>query len=187
MKQRCKWVSNDPVYIDYHDCEWGRPIYSSRLLFELLCLEGMQAGLSWITVLKKRDNYRLLFDQFDPYKISNYSVEKLTELVVNPGIIRHRLKVEAIVINARQYLALQHSDVDFSEYLWGFVGGSPLVNCWQDAAQVPAATPESEAMSSGLKQLGFKFVGPTICYAFMQAAGMVNDHTRQCYLYHGAK
>tara|TARA_B100000508_G_C11447220_1_gene272028 strand:+ start:339 stop:899 length:561 start_codon:yes stop_codon:yes gene_type:complete len=181
-KNRCQWVNDDPLYIDYHDNEWGEPIYDKQRLFEFLILEGMQAGLSWITILKKRENYRQAFDDFDPHKIAKYSDKKIEKLLLNPGIIRNRLKVNAIVTNAKTYLAMEKEGIDFSTYLWNFVDGKPIVNQWKKHADVPCNNAISDAMSKDLKQRGFKFVGSTICYAFMQAVGMVNDHTQQCYL-----
>jgi len=183
MKKRCKWAGEDPIYIDYHDNEWGRPIYDDRLLFEFLILEGAQAGLSWITVLKKRDNYRRAFDQFDPEKIAKYPDRKIQTLLADPGIIRNRLKVNAAVVNAQSYLKVLKEFDSFADYLWGFVGGKPIKNRWKTSSEVPATTDISDLMSKDLKQRGFKFVGSTICYAFMQAAGMVNDHTTDCFCY----
>jgi DNA-3-methyladenine glycosylase I len=184
-KQRCHWVTAAPIYIDYHDKEWGKPIYSGQLLFEFLCLEGMQAGLSWVTILKKRDNYRDLFDHFNADKIAQYSAHKVDTLLENKGIIRNRLKVEAIINNAKCYIRFKHKKLSFCDFLWSFVAGETRQNHWCDASQVPATTVESEAMSCALKKCGFKFVGPTICYAFMQAVGMVNDHTQDCFLFPG--
>lgn len=180
--KRCGWVSDDPLYIEYHDHEWGRPIYESQKLFEFLILEGAQAGLSWITVLKKRENYRKCFDHFDPKKIARYSEKKIEKLLQNPGIIRNRLKVNAVVTNAKLYLAMEKEGIDFSEYLWGFVGGKPMNNHWKTFKQIPTMTSMSDKMSKDLKKRGFKFVGSTICYAFMQAVGMVDDHTTECFL-----
>jgi len=181
--KRCHWCGNDPLYMDYHDNEWGRPEYDNQKLFELLLLEGAQAGLSWITVLRKRENYRKAFDQFNPEKIARYSAEKKARLLANEGIIRNRLKIESAVKNAKAYLAMQKNGEDFSEFLWSFVGGKPLQHKRKTIGQVPASTPESDAMSKALKKKGFNFVGSTICYAFMQAAGMVNDHMANCH-YH---
>lgn len=178
--KRCAWVSDDPLYVEYHDKEWGVPEYDSNRLFEMLCLEGAQAGLSWITVLKKREYYRDVFDGFDPEKIAKYDAKKREALLVDTGIIRNKLKINAFIVNAQLYQAF---DGDFSEWLWSFVGGSPILNGWESLADVPAQTPESQAMSNALKKAGFKFVGPTICYAFMQATGMVNDHTTDCGCY----
>ena len=178
--ERCGWVTADPLYIAYHDTEWGRPIREDRLLFEFLMLEGMQAGLSWLTILKKRPRYREVFAGFDPAKIALFDEAQIETLLKDPGIIRNRLKVNAIVKNARAYLAMQKEGIVFHEFLWQFVGGNPRVNHWQALAQIPTKTPEAELMSKALKARGFTFVGPTICYAFMQAVGMVNDHTLNC-------
>ncbi len=185
--KRCGWCSNDELYQQYHDQEWGVPVYDDRELFEMLNLEGAQAGLSWITVLKKRAHYRKVFDGFDPSKIANYDDAKRQELLSDPGIIRNKLKVNAFIVNAQLYLDMQAdaSSPSFSEYLWSFVDGIPKVNARKSLADVPAMTKESDAMSKSLKKLGFKFVGSTICYAFMQATGMVNDHTVDCSFYQG--
>jgi DNA-3-methyladenine glycosylase I len=179
--RRCAWVTDDPLYIAYHDQEWGVPCRDDRVLFELLLLEGAQAGLSWITVLRKRENYRRLFDGFDPQRIARYDEARIAALLTDPGIIRNRLKVQAAVTNARALLELQREPGGFSGFLWRFVGGQPIRNHWDTLAEVPATTPESDALSRALKRRGFKFVGSTICYAFMQAAGLVNDHTRDCF------
>ncbi|WP_077302811.1 DNA-3-methyladenine glycosylase I [Virgibacillus pantothenticus] len=187
IKQRCQWVTDDAVYIAYHDHEWGKPQYNDQKLFEMLCLEGAQAGLSWITILKRRENYRLAFDQFDPIKISKYSDQKIEILLQNEGIIRNRRKVNAFIKNAQAFLKVQEEFGDFCTYIWSFVGGKPMINHWQTHEEVPAFTKESEQMSKDLKRRGFQFVGPTICYAYMQATGMVNDHTRDCFLYAGRK
>lgn len=183
MQKRCSWATSDPVYIKYHDEEWGIPLHDDRQLFEFLCLEGAQAGLSWITILKKRDHYRQVFDNFDPAVIVNYDKNKINLLMSDPGIIRNRKKIEAVILNAEAFLRIQKEFGSFDKYIWQFVGGSPLINHWSDSRSVPTTTSESIAMSSDLKKRGFKFVGPTICYAFMQATGMVNDHTLDCYLY----
>ncbi|MFT6407752.1 MAG: DNA-3-methyladenine glycosylase I [Arenicella sp.] len=184
---RCQWCSNDELYQLYHDHEWGVPVYDDRALFEMLNLEGAQAGLSWITVLKKRAHYRKVFDGFKPDKIAEYDQAKRQELLADAGIIRNKLKVNAFIVNAQLYLDMQadRSSPSFSEYLWSFVGGEPVINARQTLSDVPATTAESEAMSKALKKLGFKFVGSTICYAFMQATGMVNDHTTDCAYYSG--
>ena len=179
--QRCEWVGNEPIYIKYHDKEWGVPVHNDRKLFEMLILEGAQAGLSWITILNKRNNYREAFDRFDPIKIARYNQRKMEALLRNPGIVRNRLKVKAAVLNARAYLAVKEKEGKFSEFLWQFVDGSPIVNSWTSSKQVPAKTSISDDMSKELKRRGFKFVGSTICYAFMQAVGMVNDHTDGCF------
>ena len=182
MLIRCDWVSDNPLYIEYHDQEWGVPVFDDQLLFEFLILEGAQAGLSWITILKKREHYRKVFDQFNPEKIARYSEAKIARLLADPGIVRNRLKVNAAVINAQAMLKItKHSK--FSDYLWQFVDGKPTKNHWRSLKEVPTSTPESDAMSKQLKKDGFKFVGSTICYAFMQAVGMVNDHTIACFCY----
>jgi DNA-3-methyladenine glycosylase I len=183
-KKRCAWVGNEPLYLAYHDEEWGIPCYDDRALFELLILEGAQAGLSWITILKKRENYRRLFDNFDAAKIARYTPKKIEKLLQDPGIVRNRLKVEAAVINARLFLEIQKEPGGFSGFIWSFVGGKPVVNHRRKMSDVPATTAESDAMSKALKKRGFKFVGSTICYAFMQAAGLVNDHTVDCFRHH---
>lgn len=178
---RCAWVGKDPIYEEYHDQVWGRPVFDSRELFEKLCLDGQQAGLSWITILKKQQNYEAAFANFNPEVIATFDADKVEELMLNPGIVRNRLKVNSIIKNAKAYLAFVEQGNDFSDFLWGFVDGKPKVNHPQSMKQVPVQTPESEAMSKALKKLGFNFVGPTICYAFMQAVGMVNDHTTDCF------
>ena len=183
MKKRCAWVGDDPIFINYHDEEWGLPIYDDQLLFAKLILDGAQAGLSWSTILKKRDNYWQAFDNFDPEMIARYDDVKFEALMNNAGIVRNRLKIKAAIKNAQGYLKIQEEKGQFSTYLWGFVNGEPIVNSWTSMSQIPATSPESEAMSKGLKKWGFSFVGPTICYAFMQAVGMVNDHTVDCFRY----
>jgi DNA-3-methyladenine glycosylase I len=182
--QRCAWSTNDPLYITYHDQEWGVPIHDDRLLFEFLVLEGAQAGLSWITILRKRQNYRRAFDQFDPQKVALYDDEKILELLNNPGIIRNRAKINAAIGNARAFLAIQEEFDSFDAYVWRFVGGKAIQNAWTDMAQIPAKSAEAETLSKDLVRRGFKFVGPTICYAHMQATGMVNDHIVDCFRYH---
>jgi DNA-3-methyladenine glycosylase I len=182
-KIRCQWVNADPLYIHYHDQEWGIPIYDDQKLFEFLILEGAQAGLSWITILKKRDSYRKAFDNFDAAKIANYTPQKLGKLLLDPGIIRNRLKIQAAVTNAKLYLAIQKEFSSFSKYIWSFVDGKPIKNHWRSLTEVPSSTEISDALSKDLKKRGFKFVGSTICYAFMQAVGMVNDHTMDCFCY----
>ncbi|MDT3426587.1 DNA-3-methyladenine glycosylase I [Paenibacillus forsythiae] len=179
-KTRCGWVNSDPLYIAYHDEEWGKPVYDDLKLFELLMLEGMQAGLSWYTILKKRENYRVAFDGFDPEKIIRYDEAKVEELMNNAGIIRNRLKIKAIIHNARVYFDISRDEGGFGRYLWSFVGGAPVDGNRESLKDVPASTPQSDAMSKALKKKGMKFVGSTICYAFMQASGMVNDHVRDC-------
>ncbi|MBX2847593.1 MAG: DNA-3-methyladenine glycosylase I [Acidiferrobacterales bacterium] len=182
---RCIWCGNTELYQAYHDQEWGVPEYDDLRLFEMLNLEGAQAGLSWITVLKKRETYRKAFDNFDPYKIAKYNEAKRAELLQDVGIIRNKLKVNAFILNAQFYIEIQESDgLSFSEFLWSFVDGKPIVNRWKTLKEVPGSTPQSDAMSKALKKIGFKFVGSTICYAFMQACGMVNDHTTDCFRYH---
>ncbi len=181
--QRCEWAGSDPLYIKYHDNEWGAPVYDDHLLFEFLILEGMQAGLSWITILKKRDNFRKAFDQFDFTEIAQYTDSKKQELLCDAGIIRNRLKIEAAVQNARAFLQVKKEFGSFSKYIWQFVNHKPRINQWKKISEIPARTIESDAMSKDLKKRGFKFVGSTICYAFMQAVGMVNDHIVHCYRY----
>jgi DNA-3-methyladenine glycosylase I len=183
MTTRCEWASSDPLYIAYHDHEWGVPVHDDRHLFEMLVLGGAQAGLSWITILKKRDNYRPAFDNFEASKVAGYDEYKVEELLANPGIVRNRRKVTAAIQNARAFLVVQQEFGAFEAYIWQFVGGQPKQNAWQTLAEIPTKTAESEAMSQDLRQRGFKFVGPTICYAFMQAVGMVNDHTIDCFRY----
>jgi len=178
---RCAWANGD-LYIEYHDKEWGVPVHNDRHLFEMIILEGAQAGLSWITILKKRENYRKAFDNFDARKIAKYDARKIQKLLANPGIVRNRLKVNATVQNAKAFLAVQKEFGSFDKYIWQFVGGKPIQNAWQKGP-IPAKTKESDAMSKDLLKRGFKFVGSTICYAFMQAVGMVNDHTVDCFRY----
>ena len=185
---RCGWAGSDDLYQKYHDEEWGVPTYDDRELFEMLNLEGAQAGLSWITVLRKREHYRKVFDGFDAQKIALYNDAKRAELLDDAGIIRNKLKVNAFIVNAQLYLEIQHKAVagdgpSFSEYLWSFVGGEPQFNRRANMSDVPANTAASDAMSKSLKKIGFKFVGSTICYAFMQACGMVNDHIVDCHCY----
>jgi DNA-3-methyladenine glycosylase I len=178
---RCPWCEGFELYREYHDTEWGVPLWDDQALFELLILEGAQAGLSWSTVLKKRETYRAAFDQFSPDKIALYDDLKIAELLANPGIIRNRLKVAAAITNAKAYLRLKESGQTFSEFLWAFVNGKPMQNARQSMQNVPATTAASDAMSKALLKAGFKFVGSTICYAFMQASGMVNDHLVTCH------
>ena len=180
-RPRCFWVSDDPLYLAYHDEEWGVPVRDDRHLFEMLILEGAQAGLSWITVLRRRESYRRAFDGFDPEKIAAYGPGKVAALLADEGIIRNRAKVEAAVANAQACLRLRDEPGGFSGFLWSFVGGQPLRNRWRERGEVPAETAESKAMSKALRKRGFSFVGPTICYAFMQAVGMVNDHQVGCF------
>ncbi len=183
MKTRCKWCGEDPLYVAYHDHEWGVPVHNDRLLFEFLILEGAQAGLSWLTILKKRDNYRRAFASFDCKTVANYSVENINSLLANPGIVRNRLKIESAIKNAQAAIKIQEEFGSLDSYLWRFVDGLPQVNNWQSVTEIPAKTAISEKMSKDLKKRGFNFVGPTICYAFMQAIGMVNDHTTDCFRY----
>ena len=182
-RQRCAWCGTDPLYQDYHDREWGVPLHDDRQLFEMLILDGAQAGLSWLTILRKRENYRRAFDEFDPEKIARYDEAKIAQLLTNPGIIRNRLKLKSAIANARAYLSIQEQPGGFASLLWRHVDFQPKQNAWQSIAELPARTPEAEAMSRELQRLGFSFVGPTICYAFMQAAGMVNDHVTDCFRY----
>jgi DNA-3-methyladenine glycosylase I len=169
--------------VEYHDREWGVPVHDDRLLFEFLILEGAQAGLSWSTILKKRENYREAFDGFDAEKIARYDARKVRELLANAGIVRNRLKISAAIGNAKAFLAVREEFGTFDRYIWGFVGGKPKINQWRSSQRLPARTADSDAMSKDLKQRGFRFVGSTICYAFMQATGMVNDHARDCFRY----
>jgi DNA-3-methyladenine glycosylase I len=181
---RCAWVPEDnQTYVDYHDHEWGKPVYDDRLLFEFLTLEGAQAGLSWSVVLSKREGYRRAFDGFDMARIAEYDGAKVAELLADPGIVRNRLKVAAAITNARCFLEIVEEYGSFSECVWRFVGGKPKKNAWRTLGDIPSSTPESDAMSKFLVSRGFKFVGSTTCYAFMQAVGMVNDHTIDCFRY----
>ena len=183
MVDRCAWAGSDPLYVAYHDLEWGVPVHEDRLMFEFLILEGAQAGLSWATILKKRENYRLAYDNFNPLLVAQYDEAKEAELLANPGIVRNRLKVAASVQNARAFLAVQDEFGSFDAYIWQFVDGAPKRNAWKTMAEIPAKTPESDILSKDLIRRGFKFVGSTICYAHMQAVGMVNDHTIDCFRY----
>lgn len=180
QSQRCPWCGDDPLYVHYHDTVWGRPEYDDLALFEKLCLDGQQAGLSWLTILRKQENYRAAYANFDPERIARFDDQDVARLMADPGIVRNRLKVHSIIRNARGFLALQDQGVGFSDFLWDFVGGEPIQNRWQAFEEVPVTTPESVAMSKALKKAGFNFVGPTIVYAFMQATGMVNDHLVYC-------
>ncbi len=181
MTKRCSWVTNDPLYIDYHDNEWGYPQYDSLKLFEKICLEGQQAGLSWITVLKKRDEYRRCFFNFEPEKIIQLTATDIELLLENTGLIRNRLKLNSIVKNAHAYLAMKNNNEDFSQFIWSFVDGKPIINHYKDISEVPVSTEISDKMSKALKKKGFSFVGTTICYAFMQSMGLVNDHFEDCF------
>lgn len=183
MFNRCPWAGDDPLYIEYHDGEWGVPVHDDGKLFEMLILEGAQAGLSWITILKKRENYRRAFDNFQVEKVAGYEKEKIEELLQDPGIIRNRRKIEAAVKNARAFLVVQKEFGSFAKYIWQFVGYKRKENSWQTLEDVPTKTKESEAMSRDLQKRGFSFVGPVICYSFMQAVGMVNDHLVDCFRY----
>ncbi|MCA9385104.1 DNA-3-methyladenine glycosylase I [Candidatus Dojkabacteria bacterium] len=186
-KNRCTWCGDDPLYQRYHDEEWGVPVYDDQKLFEFLVLEGAQAGLSWITILRKRDAYREAFDGFDYKKIANYSQKDEIQLLKNAGIVRNKLKVRSAIINAQMVLKIQREFGSFSNYIWSFVGGEPMLNSWEKVKGIPVSTNESERLSKDLKKRGFKFVGPTIMYAFMQAVGMVNDHTTDCFRYNECK
>ena len=178
---RCGWAGSDPDYIRYHDKEWGVPVHRDRKLFEFLMLEGAQAGLSWITILRKRDNYKSAFDGFDFNKIARYGKREREGLLANPGIVRNRLKVDSAIRNARAFLDVREEFGTFNKYVWRFVDGAPIQNQWRSSDQVPASTAQSDALSKDLKRRGFNFVGTTICYAFMQAVGMVNDHLTTCF------
>jgi DNA-3-methyladenine glycosylase I len=181
--KKCTWALSSPSEEHYHDFEWGVPVHDDRLLFELLILEGAQAGLSWSTVLNKREGYRKAFDNFDVNSVANYDEAKLASLLADPGIVRNKLKINAAVVNARSFLKVQQDFGSFDAYIWQFVDGKPLQNVWKNAAEVPATTAVSDLISKELKKRGFKFVGSTICYAYMQAVGMVNDHVVDCYRY----
>jgi DNA-3-methyladenine glycosylase I len=178
---RCMWARRTPEEAEYHDREWGTPLHDERRLFEFLVLEGAQAGLSWLTILRKRDRYREVFDQFDPERVARYGETDVARLLADPGIVRNRLKIQAAIANAAAYLRVQEQWGSFDAYLWRFVDGEPRHNRWAEHAQVPAESAESRALSKDLRRGGFRFVGPTICYAFMQAVGMVNDHTTDCF------
>ena len=180
---RCGWATSDPLYIAYHDREWGTPLHDDRGFFELLILEGAQAGLSWITILRKRESYRSAFDNFEPSKVAGYGERKLAELLDNPGIIRNRLKIEAAVVNAKAFIEVQRHFGSFDTYIWQFVNHTSVQNSRRGMGDIPSSPKESDAMSKDLRKRGFKFVGTTICYAFMQATGMVNDHVVDCFRY----
>ncbi|WP_026376031.1 DNA-3-methyladenine glycosylase I [Aestuariibacter salexigens] len=183
MQNRCAWVTTDSLYQQYHDKIWGRPVVDSRELFAKLCLDGQQAGLSWLTILKKQQNYERAFFDFDPSRIAGMDENDIEQLMLDKGIVRNRLKIQSIIKNARAYLVLQEQGVNFSDFLWQFTEGKTVVNQWSDKSQVPTTTNASDNMSKALKKAGFSFVGSTICYAFMQAVGMVNDHTTDCFCY----
>ena len=183
QRTRCAWVNDDPLYLRYHDEEWGVPLHDDRGLFEFLILEGAQAGLSWLTILKKREHYRRVFKGFDPQQVARFGPRQLPRLLADPGIVRNRLKLEASISNARAVLAVQREFGSFDAFIWSFTGGGPIRNHWKTARSVPARTAEAEALSRALTHRGFRFVGPTICYAFMQAVGMVNDHLVSCFRY----
>jgi DNA-3-methyladenine glycosylase I len=182
-KKRCNWCGTDPLYIEYHDTEWGVPIYEDAKLFEFLILETFQAGLSWITILRKRENFRAALDNFDYKLISNYNQTKIDELLLNPGIIRNKLKIKATITNAQAFMQIQNEFGSFSTYIWSFVNNVPIKNCWNSMSDVPATTVLSDTISKDLKKRGFKFVGSTVIYAHMQATGMVNDHIKDCFRY----
>lgn len=179
--RRCTWPGNDPLYCAYHDNEWGSPSFDDQHLFEMLVLEGSQAGLSWITILRKRENYRRAYDNFAAQKMVCYNANKIEQLLADPGIVRNKLKIHAAIANARAYLAVLETQDSFAKFIWQFTDGSPIDNHWRKHAEVPITTPQSDSMSKELKKRGFKFVGSTICYAYMQAIGMVNDHLVDCY------
>ncbi len=181
-KIRCFWANESPIFYDYHDNEWGRPVHDDRTLFEMLILEGAQAGLSWLTILKKRDTYRKAFDDFDPTKIVLYDDAKIEELMANEGIIRNRLKINAAITNAKRFLEVAEKYGSFDKFIWGYVDGKPIVNHFERIEDLPSSTQLSDRISRDLKKMGFKFVGSTIIYAFMQATGMVNDHTIDCFV-----
>ncbi len=180
---RCAWAGSDPLYMGYHDAEWGVPLHDDRLLFESIILDGFQAGLSWAIILKKRENFRRAFDYFDPQIVAGYGEDKVAALLLDAGIVRNRLKIHAAIQNARACLEVQRQEGSLDAYLWSFVGGRPKVNAWTALGEIPAKSAESDAMSKDLVKRGFRFVGSTICYAFMQAAGMVNDHLVDCFRY----
>lgn len=183
VKQRCAWCGDDPLYVDYHDKEWGKPVYDDKTLFEFLLLETFQAGLSWVTILRKRENFRKAFDGFDYLKIANYSDKKIASLLEDAGIIRNKLKVKSAISNAQAFMEIQKEFGSFSKYIWGFVDGKPVKNIFKTLSDCPANTPLSDTISKDLKKRGFKFVGSTIIYAHMQATGMVNDHMMDCFRY----
>ncbi len=181
IKQRCEWAKTDLLLMQYHDDEWGTPVFNGQMLFEFLTLEGMQAGLSWLTILKKREHFRAAFDNFDVKKIASYDINKFNALINDAGLIRNKLKIQSVINNAHAFLEVEKELGDFSKYLWNFVNGKPILNQWQSASQIPAQSAISDLMAKDLKKRGFKFVGSKICYALMQATGMVNDHTINCF------
>lgn len=183
MKTRCEWCGTDPLYVKYHDEEWGVPVHDDKKHFEMIILDGAQAGLSWLTVLRKRENYRKAFSDFDPAKVARYTEKKIEKLLNNPGIIRNKLKINSAITNARAFLKVQEEFGSFDKYIWQFVNYKPIINKWKSIDELPATSKESDAMSKDMKKRGFKFVGSTICYAYMQAAGMVNDHIVSCFRY----
>lgn len=183
-KHRCEWCGNDPLYIQYHDTEWGVPVHNDQKHFEFLLLESAQAGLSWITILRKRENYRVAYENFDPYTVASFKDKKITELLNNPGIIRNKLKINASINNAVKFLKIQKDYGTFSNYIWEFVGGKPIVNRFSKQSELPAFSDLSSRLAKDLKQRGMKFLGPTTVYAHLQAAGLVNDHITQCFRYH---
>lgn len=182
-KIRCPWCGDLPIYVDYHDNEWGKEVHDDRKLFEMLILEGAQAGLSWITILKKRENYRKAFDNFDPEKVARYDEKKVEELLKNNGIIRNKLKINAAIINAEAFLKVAEKYGSFDKFIWSYVDYKPIIGHWKNVSEIPAKTPLSDKISKDLKKMGFKFTGSTIIYSFMQAVGMVNDHIESCFLY----
>ena len=183
QKTRCSWVSEDKCYQEYHDKVWGRAVSNSQELFAKLCLDGQQAGLSWITILKKQTNYEAAFCDFDPVKISNFTEQDVERLMQNAGIVRNRLKIQSIINNAKAYLRIEESGIPFNDYIWQFVDGKTIINQWSSKSEVPTSNEQSDRMAKELKKQGFSFVGTTICYAFMQAVGMFNDHTTDCFCY----
>jgi len=183
MNNRCEWCGDDPLYVEYHDHEWGVPVHDDRKLFEMLILEGAQAGLNWLTILRKRENYRKAFHNFDVKKIAKYDSAKVARLLADPGIVRNRLKIAATIQNAKTFLKIQDDVGSFDRYIWQFVDGQPKINRWKTLKEIPPKTAESDLMSKDLRRRGFSFVGSTICYAFMQAVGMVNDHVVTCFRY----
>lgn len=186
-KRRCSWTGDDPLYIEYHDTQWGKPVHDERELFEFLILEGAQAGLSWITILKKRENYRKAFDNFEPEKVAAYNENKIEELLQDKGIVRNRRKITSAIKNAKAFLQVAAEFGSFDRYIWGFVDHKPVINCFKNLKEIPANSEISDRLSKDLKKRGFSFVGSTICYALMQAIGMVNDHVTDCFRYEELK